>query len=637
MISPGRPARIGRGLLLLGILAFSWLFVRNAWVSDDAKITFRSVEQLHAGHGPRWNPHERVQAFTHPLWFLLLAAARGVSADSFLNAVALSWALGLAALLVSWRLFRDPRRWLLAWALLLSSRAFVDFSSSGLENPLVFALLTGLLVLLADRREGFRESGAPVTAEVLPATAAISLLLLCRHDLALLAGPPFLAFLAPRVRAAPRRAVAAVAIGALPFVAWTLFSIVYYGFPFPNTAYAKLANGIPDSELWRQGIAYVVNLARWDPLTLVVVVAATVIALREPPPGVWWGLGMLAYLGYIVRIGGDFMAGRFFTPVLLVAAFTLAARFPLARFGGVLAAGLLLYALALPGAPWKVGRSYRAAYDQNVPAEAGITDEKGYYFKESSLGGHLAGWDRPGPPLADPVTLAGAVGATGLQAGVDRIVVDENALCDPLLARLPSERPWRIGHFRRAVPQGYLESLRAGGNRIVNPYVRGLYADVRRVTQGPLWDAGRWRAIVRLNLRPPRLPCADPPCRELVLYVMPASTYIPRFWRQAGALDRVRADGPVVSVEGRVPFGDLAAGQKLHVAVPVAAQASRVMPGSGPGTFVLELRFANPVEAGSAARELCIAVESADSPGKLLASDRPACRRLLGPVSQGSR
>ncbi|HEY0514191.1 MAG TPA: hypothetical protein VGH73_19960 [Thermoanaerobaculia bacterium] len=621
-------------MLLLAVLAFSGLFVRNAWVSDDAKITFRSVEQLHAGQGPRWNPHERVQAFTHPLWFLLLAAARSLSAESFLNAVVLSWALGLTAFLFSLRLFRDPWRWLLAWALLLSSRAFVDFSSSGLENPLVFALLTCLLVLFADRMVVF-EASAP--AGILPATATVSLLLLCRHDLALLVGPPFLAFLVPRVRAAPRRAIATVAIGALPFVAWTLFATVYYGFPFPNTAYAKLATGIPDSDLWRQGIAYVVNLARWDPLTLVMLVSAIIVALRERSPGVWWGLGMLAYTGYIVRIGGDFMAGRFFTPVLLVAAFTLAARFPLARYGGVLAASLLLYTLVLPGSPWKVGPDYRAAYDYNTPVEAGITDEKGYYFKGSSLWGHLAGRDRPGPPIDEPVTVAGAVGATGLQAGLDHIVVDENALCDPLLARLPAEHPWRIGHFRRAVPRGYPESLRAGRNLIVNPYVHSLYDDVRQVTQGPLWDADRWRAIARLNLRPPRLPCADPPCRELALYVMPVSTYVPRFWRQTGSLDRVRADGPVVSVEGRVPFGDLVR-QKLHVAVPVAAQDSRVAPGPGPGTFVLDLRFATPVEAERAARELCIAAESADSSSwALLASDRPVCSRLLGRGSQGSR
>jgi hypothetical protein len=366
-----------------------------------------------------------------------------------------------------------------------------------------------------------------------------------------------------------------------------------------------------------------------------VVIAATVIALREPPPRLWRGLGMLLYLSYVVKIGGDFMAGRFFTPVLLIGAYTLAARFPLARYGTALAAGLLVYAAVLPGGPWKVGRFYRALYDQNVPAESGITDEKGYYFREASLRGHLAGWDEPGPPLDEPVMVAGAVGKTGLQAGLDPIVVDENALCDPLLARLPAERPWRIGHFRRAVPRGYLESLREGRNLVANPYVRALYEDVRRVTQGPLWDSERWRAIVRLNLRPPRWECADPPCRRLETYVLPASAYTPLFRRQTGSLDQVRAEGQGVLVEGRVPFDDLAAGQKLLVALPVAPQSSGVLPaGPSKGAFALELRFASPVEAESAARELCVATVSEDTPGALLASDRPVCARLVG---QGNR
>jgi arabinofuranosyltransferase len=653
-----------RGLFLLAVLVFGWLFFHTAWISDDARITFRSVEQFAAGHGPRWNPHERVQAFTHPLWFLALATLRAVSADSAGNAFALSALLGLVALGVSRRLFGDPYRWLLAWGLLFSSKAFVDFLSSGLENPLVFALLTVLLVLLgyrpdgtpgvvlfapqrlaaadgARRSEEANETSPRTVAGILPVTAITALLLLCRHDLALLVGPPYLAFLLRPLRAEPRRTIGAAAIGALPFILWTLFAVVYYGFPFPNTAYAKLSTGIPASELWRQGIAYVVNLARWDPLTLVLLGAGMALALFQRSRRVWLGFGMAAYLAYVVHIGGDFMAGRFFTPVLLVAAFEVADRFPL-RHGGVLVALLFLYALVLPGSPWTSGASYRAAYDYRTPGEAGITDERGYYFKESSLRAHLAGLDRTPPPLTQPVTVAGTVGATGLQAGLDRILVDENALCDPLLARLPAERPWRVGHFQRTLPVGYLQSLEDGRNRVANRYVRSLYADLRRITQGPLWTAKRWQAIVRLNLHPPQLPCAAPPCRELVLHVLKASDYTPRFWRMTGSLSSVQRDQERVRVEGRLPYGDLIAGQRLLVAVPYAPLSADIVPSQEPaaprrkggaapqGTFAIELRFASPNEATIAARDLCVATDSADHPGGLLATRRPICRRLLG-------
>jgi arabinofuranosyltransferase len=36
----------------------------------------------------------------------------------------------------------------------------------------------------------------------------------------------------------------AAALGLVPAAAWTLFALAYFGFPFPNTAYAKLATGI---------------------------------------------------------------------------------------------------------------------------------------------------------------------------------------------------------------------------------------------------------------------------------------------------------------------------------------------------------------------------------------------------------
>ena len=61
-----------RRSIILAVVAYTvaiGIFVKNAWVAEDAYIVFRSVEQLFAGNGPVWNPHERVQAFTSPLWF----------------------------------------------------------------------------------------------------------------------------------------------------------------------------------------------------------------------------------------------------------------------------------------------------------------------------------------------------------------------------------------------------------------------------------------------------------------------------------------------------------------------------------------------------------------------------------------
>jgi hypothetical protein len=50
--------------LVLGVLlaAFAALVVRNAWLSDDAYITFRTVDNFIHGYGLTWNVAERVQS-----------------------------------------------------------------------------------------------------------------------------------------------------------------------------------------------------------------------------------------------------------------------------------------------------------------------------------------------------------------------------------------------------------------------------------------------------------------------------------------------------------------------------------------------------------------------------------------------
>ena len=92
------------------------------------------------------------------------------------------------------------------------------------------------------------------------------------------------------------------------------------------------------------------------------------------------------------------------------------------------------------------------------------------------------------------------VGLRGLQVGPRNAVVDTCGLVDPFLARLPvAEGPWRIGHFERAVPQGYVESVRRGRNELVDPDLRRLYDRIALLTSAPLGAPGRMRAILGLE------------------------------------------------------------------------------------------------------------------------------------------
>ena len=66
-----------RFFLIAAMLLLASILIRNLWVSDDAFITMRVIDNFLRGYGLVWNVGERVQVFTHPLWlFVILPFAR---------------------------------------------------------------------------------------------------------------------------------------------------------------------------------------------------------------------------------------------------------------------------------------------------------------------------------------------------------------------------------------------------------------------------------------------------------------------------------------------------------------------------------------------------------------------------------
>jgi arabinofuranosyltransferase len=130
--------------ILLGFMFI--LLLRTAWVSEDAYITLRTVDNFVTGHGLTWNISERVQAFTHPLWMLLLSLIYFFTQEGFYTTIGLSVAFSMAAFLVI--IWMMPRRTFATYAgisVLFFSKAYVDFSTSGLENPATHFLLACFL------------------------------------------------------------------------------------------------------------------------------------------------------------------------------------------------------------------------------------------------------------------------------------------------------------------------------------------------------------------------------------------------------------------------------------------------------------------------------------------------------------
>ena len=79
-------------------------------------------------------------------------------------------------------------------------------------------------------------------------------------------------------------------------------------------------------------------------------------------------------------------------------------------------------------------------------------------------------------------------------------MIDQWALADAFLARLPTQDSERIGHLSRRPPRGYLMTLLTGENRMTDVRLEEYYDHIHRVTQGALFDGERWKSILALNL-----------------------------------------------------------------------------------------------------------------------------------------
>ncbi|HEX6850112.1 MAG TPA: hypothetical protein VF139_01805 [Candidatus Polarisedimenticolaceae bacterium] len=300
-------------------------------VIDDAFIVFRYADHLLAGHGPVFNPGERVEGFTSPLWLLLLAAGRAAGFDYLSLVPAFGVAFGLAAIAATHALARRVAPgWpaLLAPALLALHPGFAMWSVHGLETSLFLALLAAGLSAWVGGSP--RAAGGWLGAAfwTRPEAAMVVVVLAA------------LAF-ARRERRRSWEVLSVFAACAVPLLAARL---LYYGALFPNTFHAKTGGGF-GRILFGLGSARLF-VETHLPLVFAAGAAALASARRRSADPAAFDLAVLGavWSAWIVWIGGDAFPGyRFWLPVLPIASAVAAwgiARASTARWRGlVLAAG----------------------------------------------------------------------------------------------------------------------------------------------------------------------------------------------------------------------------------------------------------------------------------------------------------
>jgi len=488
-------------LVLIGIL-----FIRSAWVGDDTYITMRVVDNFIRGYGLRWNVDERVQVFTHPFWMFLLLAGYIITRQAFFTIVVVSVSVAfLSAAIFILKVPRTIPAVILTTILLALSKSFVDYSVSGLENPLTHLLLL-LFLLIIFQRDNFSDRDIYLLS-LLTGLATFN-----RMDTILLFLPA-LVYIFWTHRSF--RTFGLIVAGFLPFLLWELFSLVYYGFLLPNTYYAKLNTGVAELALVKQGLLYFINSLKWDSITLTVIGISLVFSFAQGKAREkLLASGIVLYLAYILYIGGDFMSGRFFSAPYFASVFLLIRILDArkVKYTWIAAGAFLVMGLMVP-------RPTVILPNENDMQQAirdfetfGIADMKARAFQTASL----MAW-RPGVEIfpnekvtrrgiryheeGKKVAVEGTIGLVGFFGGPQLHIIDGYALGDALLARLPVENveTWRPAHFSRRLPEGYIKTFETGQNQIADPKLALYYDKLRLVISGDLWTLKRWQAIWGLN------------------------------------------------------------------------------------------------------------------------------------------
>src|SRR6266481_4159172 len=381
-LQESRASQSGKGkektLVAVSLTFFLFIIIKDGWLSDDAYITFRTVDNFIHGFGLTWNIDERVQVYTHPLWMFFLSVVYFCTRQIYYSALLLSIAISFIAIgIFALYLAKSPYVAVMGILILAASKSFVDYSTSGLENPLTHLLIVLFMLVFFQCQQSKRY--------LLWLSLLGSMMILNRMDTVLLFLPALIYawYRAPKPRL---KALRTILLAFTPFIAWELFSLFYYGFLLPNTAYTKLNTGISTGQLLKQGLVYLINSSIFDPLLFIILISAVLlVVVLEDWKSLPLLLGMVLYVAYVVMVGGDFMAGRFLTPLFLMAVILLVRNIPSSAkllYAGIFLAVVLLGFL-VPNSRWYVINPSSQFSRAKTPS--GIVDEHDYYASATDL------------------------------------------------------------------------------------------------------------------------------------------------------------------------------------------------------------------------------------------------------------
>jgi arabinofuranosyltransferase len=304
--------------LIGALLLLAW---SHRFLQDDAFISFRYARNFVRGYGLVWNPGERVEGFSNFFWTLLVTAGMWMGLDP----VAWSEGVGLLSFAISlYFTFRLASECLgshpgaLLTVLLLGwNFTFHSFATGGLETQFQTCLFLLLITLLVRMDYGKR----PTAGNLAAFSVVAAMTIMTRIDSIIVCGILEGCLLYWLILSMPRTGkifflalILPQSVILLPWLAWKLS---YYGELFPNPFFLRTTESI--GETIQRGVRYidVFVVSYWLIPVCLVGVAAVGRFFRTPNRHLLLlAIILLAWILYLVFVGGGFMEFRLLVPVM---------------------------------------------------------------------------------------------------------------------------------------------------------------------------------------------------------------------------------------------------------------------------------------------------------------------------------
>lgn len=509
------------------LILFGLIVLVVSWNSDDAFHAYVMARNLVEGNGFVYNVGYRVTATTCPLFTLIVALGYAIFGHMSFVGIAFGVAFStMAAYIVIFRFSPKLLNAILSVGIMLGSYCFMSYTTAGLENSLLFFL--GALFL-----DFFFSHNEMKSIGLLYLAVLLSLIALTRMDAVLLFIPAICIGYILKTKEKWGVRILCGILGLLPFIAWEVFSVIYYGYPFPNTMYIKLNTGLAKVDYIKKGFDFLYQSSMMDVLLVLIPIVFIIYSiLKKDRDAILLSIGIVLYDIYVISIGGDFMLGRHLTVqffLALIGLLYLGNKYLFINTSqkNQLTLSQLLLRLCVIGlicgsCVRPIVKEY--LYDSTWNDEGtGVADEKYHYYHYSGLIPYtydlIVNHNNLHIEMAqgeiDAIDEARAKGDVGNYSwGVSGMtafyemdkgtmyLTDRYGLMDPLLSHLPAMKHefWRVGHMVRQDPNGYPESIAAGENLIQSGALHEFYDKVLIITTGEVWDQERFQTIFNMNL-----------------------------------------------------------------------------------------------------------------------------------------